>query len=646
MTRLNPLGVHFTPTHTGPHHYDFIRRAEPGVVKIVGSGQVGTPDVQIMADCYAAAPEAIHVYRNQPLSEEHDALWRDPAATARRHVTTLAAELAVRVNEAAARDLCLPYRDQWRILGINEPVIELFERQEDMSNYDEWLAMVEGRSALLDIYMSTFVWESEKVALRCGVGNFSGGQPANRKPGEYATYDWFPLTRKALETTRGRHSLVDHEYWDIGGPEEMVNWWTYRWMACDWDCEINVWETGVDRQIRRKQFDGNRGWQGHMSPAAYVDQHRRYMRRCLDDSRFGTATPFTLDGDNDWWSFYIEPCAEEMIALSTELRAGVAERPVETIHIPSIRNEVSKPVPPPAMKPATPPASVPALVHPVSDPRWRVVTQRFGERPDYYARFSVDGVPLRGHNGIDFGTPEGTWITAVDSGNVVEVADDDDGYGRYVKLVHPWGESLYAHLSAWAVAVGDKVERGQWIGDSGNTGNSTGPHLHFGMRVNPYNRQDGWGGYVDPAPYLLNVSAPEAPTTRHAIVKAICAAALEFGVDSDLLLSLAWAESSFLPRAESGQGARGLFQIMPATWAEWGPKVRATDPFVARDSARVGAAYFAWLLKTLNGDVYDAIVAYNAGIGNVLNDGAIGPETYQYAARAIFGRDLLKAGGQ
>ena len=98
--------------------------------------------------------------------------------------------------------------------------------------------------------------------------------------------------------------------------------------------------------------------------------------------------------------------------------------------------------------------------------------------------------------------PEGTDILAVDSGVVIEVYNDTDGYGKYVKIMHMWGESLYAHLSEQLVSVNDTVSGGQLIGKSGNTGNSTGPHLHFAMRLNPYSRSDGWDGFIDPSPYL------------------------------------------------------------------------------------------------------------------------------------------------
>ena len=123
-------------------------------------------------------------------------------------------------------------------------------------------------------------------------------------------------------------------------------------------------------------------------------------------------------------------------------------------------------------------------------------------RSEFYRQFSYDGVPLRGHNGIDFGIPNGTNILAASDGEVAQVGFEAKGFGYYVKLVHPWGESLYAHLKSVHVKEGIPVARGELLGPSNNTGNSSGPHLHFGIRVLPFRRGDGWGGCCDPAPFM------------------------------------------------------------------------------------------------------------------------------------------------
>jgi murein DD-endopeptidase MepM/ murein hydrolase activator NlpD len=93
---------------------------------------------------------------------------------------------------------------------------------------------------------------------------------------------------------------------------------------------------------------------------------------------------------------------------------------------------------------------------------------------------------LRGrhtHEGIDFSVPSGTLVTATDGGTVV--ASDthyggDRKYGNVVVIEHASGlRSLYAHLNQRDVSVGDVVSIGERIGLSGNTGRSTGPHLHL-----------------------------------------------------------------------------------------------------------------------------------------------------------------------
>lgn len=130
------------------------------------------------------------------------------------------------------------------------------------------------------------------------------------------------------------------------------------------------------------------------------------------------------------------------------------------------------------------------------------VTQLFADRPEVYKVFSYDGVPLRGHNGVDFGTPNGTKLLATDDGEVVQVGYEAKGFGNFVKLSHVWGESVYAHMEKVSVKEGDKVARGDALGLSDNTGNSSGPHLHFGVRIFPNKRGDGWGGYHDPIPFM------------------------------------------------------------------------------------------------------------------------------------------------
>ena len=101
----------------------------------------------------------------------------------------------------------------------------------------------------------------------------------------------------------------------------------------------------------------------------------------------------------------------------------------------------------------------------------------------------------RFHAGEDIGAPSGTSILAADSGIATVIPDNGNGYGNYIIINHGGGRTtLYAHMSGFAVSNGATVTQGQTIGYVGSTGNSTGPHLHFEVRVN--------GATTDPKGYF------------------------------------------------------------------------------------------------------------------------------------------------
>jgi murein DD-endopeptidase MepM/ murein hydrolase activator NlpD len=120
-------------------------------------------------------------------------------------------------------------------------------------------------------------------------------------------------------------------------------------------------------------------------------------------------------------------------------------------------------------------------------------SQYFGENPDWYKPFGMIG-----HNGIDIPTPTGTRLLSSINGTVTETANDIKGYGIYVKIENDVCGILYAHLREFTLRVGDKVKAGDFVGFSGNTGNSTGPHLHFSVHPIPRDRNNGYAGYIDP----------------------------------------------------------------------------------------------------------------------------------------------------
>ena len=106
------------------------------------------------------------------------------------------------------------------------------------------------------------------------------------------------------------------------------------------------------------------------------------------------------------------------------------------------------------------------------------------------------------HNGIDLAAPTGTPIYATADGTV-ERANWFSSYGNYIQIGHGNSiETRYAHLSRIAVNDGQQVRKGDLIGFVGSTGRSTGPHLHYEVRID--------GRPVDPRPFMVETEAQEA----------------------------------------------------------------------------------------------------------------------------------------
>ena len=131
------------------------------------------------------------------------------------------------------------------------------------------------------------------------------------------------------------------------------------------------------------------------------------------------------------------------------------------------------------------PESAPGqLAWPVSG----TITSPFGMRPNPF------GGGVEFHQGLDIAAPMGTTVTAAASGTIIS-AGWYGGYGNYILIDHGGGMSTgYGHLSQIFVSNGQQVQKGQAIGAVGSTGMSTGPHLHFEVRIG--------GKPTDPAAYL------------------------------------------------------------------------------------------------------------------------------------------------
>lgn len=140
-------------------------------------------------------------------------------------------------------------------------------------------------------------------------------------------------------------------------------------------------------------------------------------------------------------------------------------------------------------------ASIPAI-RPVIKNERNYLSSGFGFRfhPIYKTR--------KLHAGLDFSAPIGTNIVATGDGKVVMVKRSRRGYGKYIKINHDFGyTTLYAHMNKIHVKKGQKVKRGQVIGEVGNTGTSTAPHLHYEVHKN--------GKKINPIHYFFNDLTPE-----------------------------------------------------------------------------------------------------------------------------------------
>lgn len=140
-------------------------------------------------------------------------------------------------------------------------------------------------------------------------------------------------------------------------------------------------------------------------------------------------------------------------------------------------------------------AAIPAI-QPVSNKDLRRIGSYFGYRTDPFYKVT------KFHEGIDFTAQVGTDVYATGDGVITQVERSYGGYGNCITINHGFGYStVYAHLSRMGVRRGEKVKRGQVIGQVGNTGKSTSPHLHYEVRKG--------GKPVDPINFFFNDITPE-----------------------------------------------------------------------------------------------------------------------------------------
>ena len=219
------------------------------------------------------------------------------------------------------------------------------------------------------------------------------------------------------------------------------------------------------------------------------------------------------------------------------------------------------------------------------------------------------------HDGVDFAAPLGTPILAVASGKVTFAGTDTStSSGNSMIVIDLDGsnagyETVYMHWEKSFVKAGDHVSAGQVIADVGSVGYSTGPHLHFSVRVVSTNQT------VDPLSWLAGsiqfVTSNSATEPAYASVmqwqSLIQQSAKAHNVPAGLIAAIMAVESGGSPGAVSPAGALGLMQMMPSQLTRLGvPQAKWTDPASNIDAA---ARYLAETLGN-GGTFQDAVARY------------------------------------
>jgi len=211
-----------------------------------------------------------------------------------------------------------------------------------------------------------------------------------------------------------------------------------------------------------------------------------------------------------------QPTSEQPPTTPTENPTVETPQPAETktdVQTPPEPQLDQTPVTPPETQPpiSAPVLNIPALHYPFSGNF--PVTFSFGQQSDneeIKKKFQEWGIV--GHNGSDFGLSAGNDVFACDVGKVIQAGDNGD-FGTSITIQHSWGQSIYGHLQETKVNEGDDISVNKVIGLSGSSGAAFGEHLHFAIKPNNPDQNNGYLGFIDPAPYLSLPSQKEEQKT-------------------------------------------------------------------------------------------------------------------------------------
>ncbi len=458
--------IHWISTHTGGDDEAWFARWNPTFVKVVCNDEtIPTPSY--------IPPASKIIVRNYPLSENYQEGRVLVDVADAQNKGRSAGVAAMRTAEwCEARGI---NRSRLLFCGLNEPQVYAGEPPPLLAAYEV---------ARLEVLHR---WNVRGVVCNFGVGwpgndGTTGGLPI-----------WGPYAPIINAMLPGDY-LGLHEYWALAGPEENWGWWAGRYEKCPYNVPILITECGIDLGVAGQPYGGWNNLPGNhdQQAAQYMNHLVRYEERCRQDARVKGLFIYTYDyGSNHWQEMNIR----------------------DSVFMPQFFNYLDwlapQPEPIPAPLPQSDPPPVPVPVPAAAwtiGPRLRIpvagmVTQEFGGKAIDYSAFG-----LIAHNGRDVACPIGTPVTTMHPG-VCWPYEDSGGYGNTVEVWYPTlsnnaaYKTIVAHLSEIKVQYGQKVNAGDLLGLSGNTGNSTGPHVHYGIKLLA-GKNPGYRDWIDIRPWL------------------------------------------------------------------------------------------------------------------------------------------------
>ena len=444
------IGVHWIPVHQRTEDENYMKALRPSCIKIIN------PDPEQIKRCLTYIDNNGFVWlRDHPLSEQKNDQMTKPVETGIRHANEWFEKLTV----GRFKNVFDPKRII--VSGINEPYVR---------DENEEKAALEYNKAMLN--------RATELGFKVAALNLSVGWPRNL--GKDQPPYWEPFFELEDVINKGNHFLSVHEYWysypseswfDNPKPNEPdFGWLAYRINYCPMQVPIIIGELGMEKMVdaERRKNEGNppKGWIGNLNSRDYAKQLWDYTDK-VNPNVF-SVLPFTTDwGSHDWDSQDTLYAQNDIVALKHDAM-WPSTYPVVPIHHAQYTG--SQPNPEPQPEPDKPTGQI---VKPYDFSKGHFV-RGFGSTPT--------------HGGVDIGMAEGTPLYAMADG-IVAWSDVDTaangGYGQYVRIYYPilGFDSFYGHMSKRLVENGQKVAAGDLIGYSGNTGNSTGPHLHLEFRL-------------------------------------------------------------------------------------------------------------------------------------------------------------------